>query len=702
MSSQEELTPTESLVEEQEQEQEQQQQHIKPSGKRVRRSFTACRRCHKHKIKCSGGQPCHNCAQQTQAPIQCVYPTRDRKVLIRESFLKKIQEESQLWRETRRRSQSYECDPVQPQDPQTQTNKSSMRNGEIAEGIPTNADVDLRNPLIEDKAWFVPDNASRQPIYIGEAACTAFGTRLRQFLNRNEPVAPLSRTKYSKDKSFLRMPNPAFQLPNRTYAHLLLKVALRFLGNDYHLMLRKSTIERMDVLYRDQNFDDPVFLCKLFALFAMGEMYANRRLSSTEGPDIPGTGFFTQAMSLLQDLHEEASVMYVEALLIIALFSLALNRTKSSYTYAGMALRLCLTLGLHHNLPEGYMISAVEREHRIRVWWSVYITDRITSSKLGHPVTVRDSDIDVDLPSMINLTSDEKEEFSDPSHLVAHLQLARITGDIIGDIYGRAGQDKVFVQSVHKILRNLRSWAENLPESIRISSYGPHKYSARNVASLHLCFNQCVILTTRPILFHLFKSRFQDQEAAIPSPTTIALADACVHAARSSNSLLAQLWIDGGMAIFGYFDSHYLFSSTIILMMSSILGNSNSEQDREAIETASDIMQSIVQDGNLPAVGFYQHFCEIRKALNDFKERGERLGDNSSTGPMFDLGMSEEPSRLHRSEAVNDTNSAFLVNSALDDPSIQHFLTQPDIQWGFPAAMEVPGYTAFTSPWLFE
>lgn len=189
--------------------------------------------------------------------------------------------------------------------------------GDSQESLTGNVDVDLKNPLMEDKAWFVPDNSSWQPLYIGEAACTAFGTRLRQFLTGNEPVAPLSRSKYSKHKEFLRMSAPTFQLPNRAYAHLLLKVALRFLGNDYHLMLRKSTIERMETLYRTQSLDDSVFLCKLFALFSMGEMYANRRLGSAKVSDIPGTGFFVQAMSLTQDLHEEASVVYVEALLII-------------------------------------------------------------------------------------------------------------------------------------------------------------------------------------------------------------------------------------------------------------------------------------------------------------------------------------------------------------------------------------------------
>lgn len=181
----------------------------------------------------------------------------------------------------------------------------------------------------------------------------------------------------------------------------------------------------------------------------------------------------------------------------------------------------------------------------------------------------------------------------------------------------------------------------------------------------------------------------------------MALADACVHAARSSNGLLTQLWIDGGMAIFGYFDSHYLFSSTIILMMSSILGTTNSDADREAVDTATDIMDSLVKDGNLPAVGFYQHFLEMHKVLHEFIEHGGRQSAQTTEQPTaaapgvrLDAAAGAGP--------MNDTNSAFLVQSALDDPSIQSFLTQPDIQWGFPSGMEMAGDMTLTAPWLFE
>lgn len=162
------------------------------------------------------------------------------------------------------------------------------------------------------------DHASTQPIYIGEAACTAFGTRLRQFLGGSEPVAPLPRSNYVKDKAFARMSPTEIELPTKTYAQLLIKVALRFLGNDYHLMLVKTTLSRLDGLYRGESFDDPVFLCKLFAIFAMGEMYSNQRAASTKDSTvIPGTKYFIQAITLFQDLHEEATVQYIETLLIM-------------------------------------------------------------------------------------------------------------------------------------------------------------------------------------------------------------------------------------------------------------------------------------------------------------------------------------------------------------------------------------------------
>ncbi|PLB52500.1 hypothetical protein P170DRAFT_402737 [Aspergillus steynii IBT 23096] len=670
-----------------------------------------CRRCHSHKIKCSGGSPCRNC-QQTQPAVECIYPWRDRKVLIQESYLKKLEEESERWKESQKTDREAGITPLSQPSNQEETRPGNNADTqpssvETQNNIPLTADAEIRNPLLGDRAWFVRDRTSINPIYIGEAACTAFGTRLRQFLNGDEPVAPLPGSVYFADHTVRRTTSPEFKLPNRTYAHLLLRVAVRFIGEDYHLMLRRTTAEQLDSVYRDNWCEDRLLLCRLFILFAIGELYSNRKPPQPVSPSVPGVAFFRYAMSMFEDLHEEAAVPYIELLVLMSLYFMALNRVTSAYVYIGTALRLSLTLGLHHNVPEGSIITPVEREHRVRVWWTVYTFDRLWSSKLGHPIGIRDSDIAVDMPSMERISPQEQEEFSDPEHLIAVIKLARTAGDIISDIYGRPRVEGNFVQSVHKILRNLRAWAEDLPPNVKLNQNSP-RYKSRHTASLHLAFNQCVVLTTRPILFHLFKSRFESSATPrAPSAMVSALAETCVVAARSSNNLLIQLWVEGSLAVFGYLDAQYIFSSTIILSMSAVL--QDSEPDRDAVETATDILQSMAEDGNLPAGRFYQHLREIQKGFSDSKQKGKPLhgtqGLIASVQTAVDgTNLDGGPSRTNLlSSMAQDIGQELSTThqTALDDPFILDFLAQ-DTYMDVSGMLGLGGNVVSPSRWMFE
>jgi hypothetical protein len=64
----------------------------------------------------------------------------------------------------------------------------------------TNADDERRgdNPLIHKEAWFMPYDPS--PIYIGEAACTGFSTRVRQLLVSVEAENHIPRTSFIKGR----------------------------------------------------------------------------------------------------------------------------------------------------------------------------------------------------------------------------------------------------------------------------------------------------------------------------------------------------------------------------------------------------------------------------------------------------------------------------------------------------------------------
>jgi proline utilization trans-activator len=54
--------------------------------KRLNRCDVACAKCHKDKVKCTEERPkCRNC-RQAKKPTECVYPVRDRKIIVQTRY----------------------------------------------------------------------------------------------------------------------------------------------------------------------------------------------------------------------------------------------------------------------------------------------------------------------------------------------------------------------------------------------------------------------------------------------------------------------------------------------------------------------------------------------------------------------------------------------------------------------------------------
>jgi proline utilization trans-activator len=438
-------------------------------------------------------------------------------------------------------------------------------------------------------------------------------------------------------------------------------------------------------------------------------------------------------------------------------YSYALNRKNSAYVYSGLALRLSVTLGLHRNITYSPTMSPVDVENRRRVWWTVYTFDRLCSSKLGHPIMIKDEDIDAPLPSSNDLSPEEREDFVDAEQLIANIKLSRITGSILDLIYAiPVHREQGFVRNVHRILTALKEWDATLPVGLKLNHEKMPPYSSRSVASLRLHFNQvsdsrngrapqlssfpanrvqCIILTTRPILLYVFKhhvKRTNSPGATSPSvsissptathspsspakplsPMTIALSEACIYAARASNRLLGQLWADGSIATFGYWDAHYLFSSMIVLLMSNTLNPNPSDAD--AVALAWNLIQSMVDDGNLPAREFCERLVSLQRDLDELTqsdalrtmrpEKGYVAGAGEFAAPVVPglpyaggaMGSLRHGSMPNGASAglAGDVGAKVLSpagvggitpgashSGALDDPFIRDFLGQPDSEW---------------------
>ena len=220
---------------------------------------------------------------------ECLHPT---------SYLDQILSENTQLKEQLRSSHTPQPSPAHPSDTV----------------LPQDSYPAVQNPLIGERAWFYPYDPSAPPIYMGDAACTAFATRLRQFITDNPNTSHVARTQYTPESLLLEGETI---WPGLAQARLLVRVAFNQLSRVYHLFLRKSTLEQLESIYRTSSLrDDPALTCKFFALFALGEVYSARTASSSGGR-VPGTRYYVRAMNLIPIMPERPGMIHVESLLLL-------------------------------------------------------------------------------------------------------------------------------------------------------------------------------------------------------------------------------------------------------------------------------------------------------------------------------------------------------------------------------------------------
>ncbi|TQV91267.1 fungal specific transcription factor [Cordyceps javanica] len=364
-----------------------------------------------------------------------------------------------------------------------------------------------------NKPTLVEDTAINQgadsvlPIYIGETACTAFAARVCQCLNgAASPTHPLQ-WNYVDEAELALLLNADVPWPSLAQARLWVQTALAHTNPAFHVALRKDTLLLLTEVYQRRRFDNATTKSKYFALFALGQLYASHLDPSQ--PHVPGSAYFAQALRLVHIPPERPSLMYLEAILSVALFYQHLNRFHSAYLLVGNALRLGLSFRLNYpSANEG--LSDVDREHRVRLWWSIYAMDRFWGLRSGLPVQVSDGDVHVGIPRDPK-GDEEREQFCDPAHQIAGIGLARLAGNISQDLYGLRKSDESFMQQEQKLLTRSKQWVEGLPNHLKLQQSGTN---SKNVIVMHLQFNYPGVAS-----YAIYENRVQMQcNLCIPIP----------------------------------------------------------------------------------------------------------------------------------------------------------------------------------------
>lgn len=180
-------------------------------------------------------------------------------------------------------------------------------------GVETETGESVRNPLFEDRPWFFP-LTPEMPILIGEATDTAFATRFRQALS-GKSQTHIPRTQHVKDETLTSLWQSECAWPSPARARFLIKVSLNTVCRRYYLVRRSTILEGLEQALGDPAMCDKLFECKLFALFALGEVNSTRATSSVD--QFPGISYYSNATRMLRMLSERPRIDCVEVMVML-------------------------------------------------------------------------------------------------------------------------------------------------------------------------------------------------------------------------------------------------------------------------------------------------------------------------------------------------------------------------------------------------
>ncbi|KAK0706192.1 fungal-specific transcription factor [Lasiosphaeria miniovina] len=565
----------------------------------------ACLRCRNRRSYCSKEKP--KCSRCRDGAFECIYEEA-RKIAVSESYLRALEA----------KVKAYEGSMADDNDEELEAEDDHVLLGPFTQLSIDKPSTSFKGPGSSD--YFLRNVRELSGVPGDDSSLD---------LNPNfyDPGALPSRR--LSVRNHVRL--PPFDIARRLFAAQYTYIGTIFAFNDpaaFDLELLAAYRGQPDPADKDAC----LAYAKVLATLAFGQLYSVNQWIDFKGP--PGFEYFTHALQLLPDAHEEGSILCVETLALVGYFMQNMNRRDAAFLYIGMALRMAISLGLHQEVSSsstsspsdgagGTALDAAAREHRRRVWWSIYSLDRILSVKSGNPTTIQDDDIGVQLPSQL-----PSEPTYCPAVVLRHYtQLSRILGDITTAIYRKGPaatprSGRRLMASVQRIIQALSRWDRDLPDELR---FNPAKLAvSRESVSTFSHYYQCINMTARPLLFHVVQRRLRAiraDPAAMEradwkdglSQTTVRVIDMCVAAAHDTIHMMVLAAQRDLVATYGYMDGEHVFSAAIVLVLACAALPPNATSTR-AMNAGLGLLRAMAERGNSHMGTRYELLAHLRSA----------------------------------------------------------------------------------------
>ncbi|KAF7552408.1 hypothetical protein G7Z17_g4366 [Cylindrodendrum hubeiense] len=265
------------------------------------------------------------------------------------------------------------------------------------------------NPLASVKSSYVSDDKGRLR-WLGESSTWSFSRKtlmvIRDHLKASDlPDVAINEESRAYDLDWGSKPFDDaanfHNLPSIDHATYLIESLKFHVGQLFHLFDERNFRHKIREFYANPAKyagQNRIWYVQFLAVLALAKAVGTNPPKGSR--TLPGSEFFTRAMSLMPDssyLFNDA-LTAIEALCVIALYLQSADMRNSAYIYTGQATRMSLVFGLHRERPTDGVWSPETASRCHKVWWTVYILDRNFSSTMGVPMSIHEEDITTPMP----------------------------------------------------------------------------------------------------------------------------------------------------------------------------------------------------------------------------------------------------------------------------------------------------------------
>ncbi|KAK9444983.1 hypothetical protein VB005_01444 [Metarhizium brunneum] len=528
-----------------------------------KRVAKACQRCRSMKSKCDGQRPA--CSRCRGYGYTCIYRLQRPRLRAGTSdrFSPGVSEglpdlHDAIHQQERLLDHVISLLPSGPEQ-EAVLLKSSRIKSQLDDVISSTRTEVTPRAVASDACGKSPSShADRSPGYLGEVSDIRFVNLVKQFLQNQDGSTRTQEDfeSYDQGESLVSADKAACKtilLPVLEEAQQYITAYFTTIHVAYPFIPESRFMQDYKTL-RDQ--DSPQ--TQNDTICAIGAYYR-----TLPGKDETDDGlhekYFLCALTLAPTTNLERSLAQVSLLLARCFYLLVVCKTESCWTILGQAVRVAQSIGLHvenDDIDHTKLNQSLEIEERRRVWYSIYVLDRLLSLQLGRPPAIHDDDFNVPLPARasdaeIDWTGNVVEEKTDntPSsgdYFLAVIAFSGIVGRVLRGLYcpRRSHFASEDLLNTKDLDRQLVQWKLALPRVLRFDlghTFEQSHIFSRQRNMLAIKYHHLRALIYRPYLCHPLLMHLGDPAATISQldwPLIRANERTCIMEARETARLL--------------------------------------------------------------------------------------------------------------------------------------------------------------------